>query len=390
MRQSTENWFSKIQKFAWCSENFFSNRQTFILLFTPARTGTPPLEVTAHMSIKNDLMLFSDMTQLFLLNLILMGSHDSSLQVESHPYLTQEKLIAYCHSQGISVTAYSPLGSPDRPWSVCFSPPSHFCPGIMGTMFDKLWLLMCRAKPEDPSLLEEPTIRAIAEKHKKTAAQVKVLTLDCYCRGCRLAWRQLVPLLVLSSCQVLLRFHVQRNVIVIPKSVTPQRIQENIQVISWLIDGVCFTRWAVSFGSCSFLCRYLTSSWLRTRWRPSWASTGTGECVPCSGEITPSCLSWSSFWYPWAFTALNVVRWSMKWFSCFLFWRTGPFTTRTIRSTPSSKGRTPVCTAAVWRVVCVPLLWLCFTFTSTLHFWEKQWRWQPLQWFCLLFQLPVE
>jgi len=102
----------------------------------------------------------------------------SCLQIESHPYLTQEKLISFCQNSNIQVVAYSPLGSPHRPWG----------------------------KDSDPSLLNDPTILQIAKNLKKTPAQI------------------------------LLRFHVQRGISVIPATSNKERLIENLQVTNFTLS----------------------------------------------------------------------------------------------------------------------------------------------------------
>lgn len=106
----------------------------------------------------------------------------ATLQIEHHPYLTQEGLVKFAQEEGIAVTAYSSFG------------PQSF-----------LELDMQRAK-DTPLLFDNSTIQKIAEKHGKTPAQI------------------------------LLRWATQRDVAVIPKSNNQGRLAQNLDVTGWNLD----------------------------------------------------------------------------------------------------------------------------------------------------------
>ena len=94
-------------------------------------------------------------------------------QIELHPYLQQNEVVKFCKDEHILLTAYSPLGSSDRP--------------------DAL------KADNEPVLLEDPAILQLAREKNASPAQILI------------AWS------------------VNRDIAVIPKSVNEQRINENYE-----------------------------------------------------------------------------------------------------------------------------------------------------------------
>ncbi|KAL6106417.1 akr1d1 [Pungitius sinensis] len=103
-----------------------------------------------------------------------------SNQVECHPYFTQPKLLEFCRQNDIVIVGYCPIGSSR----------------------DKSWVNV-----KSPPLLEDQLLVSIGEKYGKSPAQVA------------------------------LRFNVQRGVVVIPKSFSPERIRHNFQIFDFSLTG---------------------------------------------------------------------------------------------------------------------------------------------------------
>jgi aldehyde reductase len=97
-------------------------------------------------------------------------------QIEVHPCILNKELIAHCRSKNVAITAYSPLGSPG------------FTDGRSGR-----------------TVMKEPKLLAIAEKYNK------------------------------SPAQILIRYQVQIGNVVIPKSVTKERIISNMDVFNFTL-----------------------------------------------------------------------------------------------------------------------------------------------------------
>ncbi|MEL6877380.1 MAG: aldo/keto reductase, partial [Pseudomonadota bacterium] len=104
------------------------------------------------------------------------------LQVEAHPFLTQEKLIRCAGGYGIPVTAFSPLGAQ-----------SYFELDMAS---------------KDESVLGSAPVMVAADAHGKTPAQV------------------------------VLRWAVQRGTAVIPKTTKPERMRENLAIDDFELSQV--------------------------------------------------------------------------------------------------------------------------------------------------------
>jgi D-xylose reductase len=104
----------------------------------------------------------------------------SVLQVESHPYLVQSKLLRYCQQESIGYTAFSPLGA------------GSYVPLGMAAQSD--------------SVLEHPLIVELASRHGK------------------------------SPAQIVLRWGVQRGTAVIPKASQIEHLRENIQIFDFTLS----------------------------------------------------------------------------------------------------------------------------------------------------------
>ncbi|CAF0774426.1 unnamed protein product [Adineta ricciae] len=105
-------------------------------------------------------------------------------QIELHPYFNQAEMREYCAKNDIVVTSYSPLSNLKRE----------------------------NEREEDASALYNPVIQEIAKEKHKTPAQI------------------------------IIRWHLQHGLVVIPKTVTPERLAENAHIYDFALSDTDMRR----------------------------------------------------------------------------------------------------------------------------------------------------
>ncbi|XP_070557272.1 aldo-keto reductase family 1 member B1-like [Ptychodera flava] len=98
-------------------------------------------------------------------------------QIELNPYFIRQQLVSFCQSKGIVVTSYSSLGAPDK------------------------------ASEGGPDILSDPVVKAMGEKYNR------------------------------SPAQILLRYPVNRGCAVIPKSLNPEHMKENMKIFEFELSA---------------------------------------------------------------------------------------------------------------------------------------------------------
>lgn len=159
--------------FAKLREEFYTYQDVPLAQTWEAMQDVKALGLTKHIGVSN--FNQAKLKEVLALN----GEKPEMNQIELHPFLPQQALVNFCKENGVLVTAYSPLGSPDS---------------------------RAERHKDDPTLLDNPVVKKIAEKHQVGVGQVLI------------AWS------------------IARSIAVIPKSINKDRIKDNLKASDLTLD----------------------------------------------------------------------------------------------------------------------------------------------------------
>merc|ERR1719445_246972 len=107
-------------------------------------------------------------------------SRPGVLQNEIHPYFQQKALLEFCEKEGVVLTGFMPLGSPERPAR--------------------------SRRDDDPTVMADPVLAAVAKESGYSVAQV------------------------------IIRWHLQRGTVCIPKATEEWMIKQNLETLDFSLS----------------------------------------------------------------------------------------------------------------------------------------------------------